>query len=328
MVYVGAGFLFWAVAAALAGQTVRSFRPARPDLPYLAVLAALLVFGTVLALLPEFNYTILVDDAYFFMQIARNVVETGTPSFDGVHITNGFNPLWLCMLAALSKALPVGKEGFVTVVQLASILLMGLSALQLHRLTSRFLGPLARVVVLVVWANPWAFYRHWLGGMETPALVFFTLAMLNLTLELELAAGQGWWHRAAAGAIGGLVMLARPDAAVLVAAVGALILSAGGVPWRTRLRATALFALAAALPVAAWLLHNRLLFGHFGSISAHVKLFVYGGTLAGRYDLFCLPLASLGSVGTSSLSTSIFLIIHPNHSLTASPNLSIFFFKL
>ncbi len=297
MTYIGAGTLFWGVAALLAGSTVRRFRPTRVDLPYMSLLVYLVFFGMFMALLPSLNYTLVVDDAYYFMRIAQNIVETGSPTFDGIHRTNGFNPLWLCMLAALQYAVPVGREGFVSVVQLSAIVLMALSALQLHRLTSRFMGPLARVVVLLVWANPWAFYRYWMGSMETPALTFFMLVLLNMTLELPPIGKRGWLHHAGLGALGGLVMLARPDSAILVGAVLVLLLTLEPQPLSARLRVAVEFGLAAALPVVGWLIHNLLYFGHISSISAHVKLFVYHGSLALRYDLFCLPLSSLGNMG-------------------------------
>jgi hypothetical protein len=33
-------------------------------------------------------------DAFYYLSVARNIVEHGSPSMDGVHPTNGFHPLW------------------------------------------------------------------------------------------------------------------------------------------------------------------------------------------------------------------------------------------
>lgn len=40
------------------------------------------------------------DDAFFYLQIARNLALTGAVSFDGISATNGVHPLWLGVLAS------------------------------------------------------------------------------------------------------------------------------------------------------------------------------------------------------------------------------------
>ncbi|MEM0943278.1 MAG: hypothetical protein AAGI70_04955 [Pseudomonadota bacterium] len=51
------------------------------------------------------------DDAYFYFEIARRIIETGQISFDGIGSTNGFHPLWMAVLSGagwvFSRALPV-----------------------------------------------------------------------------------------------------------------------------------------------------------------------------------------------------------------------------
>ena len=39
------------------------------------------------------------DDAFYYLQIARNIARTGFSSFDGVHATNGYHPAWMGALA-------------------------------------------------------------------------------------------------------------------------------------------------------------------------------------------------------------------------------------
>lgn len=41
-----------------------------------------------------------IDDAYYYIVIARNFAASGIPTFDGLHGTNGFHPLWMLMLSA------------------------------------------------------------------------------------------------------------------------------------------------------------------------------------------------------------------------------------
>ncbi len=44
-----------------------------------------------------------IDDAFYYLIIARNFAQTGVPTFDGMHATNGFHPLWMLLLAAMHR---------------------------------------------------------------------------------------------------------------------------------------------------------------------------------------------------------------------------------
>jgi hypothetical protein len=39
-----------------------------------------------------------VDDSFYYIVVARNIVETGLSTFDGVSLTNGYHPLWMMIL--------------------------------------------------------------------------------------------------------------------------------------------------------------------------------------------------------------------------------------
>ena len=43
------------------------------------------------------------DDAYYYLVVARHLVQTGRSSFDGLTLTNGYHPLWMAMLVLLVK---------------------------------------------------------------------------------------------------------------------------------------------------------------------------------------------------------------------------------
>ena len=42
------------------------------------------------------------DDAFYYLQIARNLVETGRSTADGFSVTNGYHPLWMAIEAVLA----------------------------------------------------------------------------------------------------------------------------------------------------------------------------------------------------------------------------------
>lgn len=68
------------------------------------ILAALVLLD--LAFAPRYRpFGYLAADAFYYLNIARNWVESGIPSYDGVRITNGFHPLWQICVALLYAAL-------------------------------------------------------------------------------------------------------------------------------------------------------------------------------------------------------------------------------
>ncbi len=44
------------------------------------------------------------DDSFYYFGIARNIVSRHVSSLDGVTATNGYHPLWLCVIVDTSKA--------------------------------------------------------------------------------------------------------------------------------------------------------------------------------------------------------------------------------
>jgi hypothetical protein len=43
------------------------------------------------------------DDAFYYLQVARNIGGGQEPTFDGIHLTNGFHTLWEFLLVPLQE---------------------------------------------------------------------------------------------------------------------------------------------------------------------------------------------------------------------------------
>ncbi len=48
------------------------------------------------------------DDFFYYAQVARNLAMHGASSFDGIHFTNGYHPLWMLALALATKLFGIG----------------------------------------------------------------------------------------------------------------------------------------------------------------------------------------------------------------------------
>jgi hypothetical protein len=84
----------------------------RRDL-WIAMALALLALLDVAALAPALDARAAAltfyDDGYYYFQIARNLARGAGFTFDGIHATNGFHPLWLLLQAPLFRLF--GRRG-------------------------------------------------------------------------------------------------------------------------------------------------------------------------------------------------------------------------
>jgi hypothetical protein len=206
------------------------------------------------------------EDGFYYFQIARNVAAGLGSTFDGVHATNGYHPLWLAVLVPLFRAVPATDPGLAAAVALQS-LLFAAGAVLLYRLLRRHAGPAASVLGVAAWIG--LAYRESVGGLE--------FALHGVCLLAAMVLWDGWsagaLERRRAGALGAALcacVLVRLDNAVLVALAGAACAwrqrRAGG-SWRA-VAAVAAPPVLALLAYAAW---SGWAFGAPSPVSGAVK---------------------------------------------------------
>jgi len=203
----------------------------------------------------------LLDDGYYYLQVAANISRGAGSSFDGINPTNGYHPLWQFLLVPLhwlaskprAAGLAVGLQ----------TLLFAASGLVLCRLVRRAGGGTGTATAACAfWVlNLWLWGKGAMSGMETGLLLVLFGISLNLLLR-TLRSGRGGWSL---GLLLAVTAAARLDAVALTAAAGAVLLA-------RRMRGQAL---RAAVPTAAYLAVylplNVLLFGGATPVSGYVK---------------------------------------------------------
>jgi hypothetical protein len=105
---------------------------------------------------PSRPYGYLAPDAFYYFTIAVNWVELGTPSFDQVHPTNGFHPLWqwaVTLLYVLLQSLGFSRLALVPAALLLCLLLLSAAIvfLGLARARAGRLSPLFLLLPLGAW---------------------------------------------------------------------------------------------------------------------------------------------------------------------------------
>lgn len=218
------------------------------------------------------------DDAYYYFNVARNIVHGAGSTFDGMDPTNGYHPLWMLFL------LPV-------------YWLFGNSADEALRVT---LMIQALFVAATLWLA-WSTYRHYranalsvmlavalvltlfspiqlmFNGLETDLVVLIIVLIVDQDAKRSfLRPGHSWPQQSLFGLLLGLLVLARLDEAFLVVGIAIWsILRRQSIQLTARLTSllreywptVAVFAVVVS-PYFAW---NVAEFGHLTPISGTLK---------------------------------------------------------
>jgi len=165
------------------------------------------------------------DDAFFYYQVARNVIEGHGFTFDGINLTNGYHPLWMLVCIAVFWLSRFHLLLPLRVLILVSGLLNGLTGVLLFRLLRRYLHTYAAVLGALVWMLlPSIFDVFTAKGLETPLSSFFTVLLLYKAVPmLERNATPKIRDYLIFGILSALTALSRLDNVFLVGAVGVFV---------------------------------------------------------------------------------------------------------
>jgi hypothetical protein len=230
-----------AVLLAAAGLAV----PLRPD--------SVLIF-------PPFT-----EDGYYSLQVAREIAAGHGPRLEGSGLTNGFQPL-VTFIQALAFMATGGAElpalrlvaGFGWLTYVGTALLLGRIAAEAaggateERARRGLIATPLSLAALPLWLS------HF-NGLETGLLLFLTALLWRLW---QRGLAQSWAGLALCGALLGLLVLTRIDAAFLTVALACIELAAD---WRRSARRAlaraALLGGIAFLVSAPWWAFNLIAFG-------------------------------------------------------------------
>ena len=127
------------------------------------------------------------DDAYYYYKVAQNISEGRGSTFDGIHPTNGYHPLWLAIcipifaLARFDLILPLRLLAVVI-----GLLQLGTSIL-LYRLIRRSISEMAGILAACFWAfNTYVLVFLYKTGVESSITIFLVLVLLHGLYNLEI----------------------------------------------------------------------------------------------------------------------------------------------
>jgi len=252
----------------------------RPNPGLLVVLAAAAAVHFAVALLdfPTLARNgFLYDDSFYDFQIARHIAQGDGPSFDGTHLTNGFQPLYVSLLVPLYWVAGSNDTLPVHAALVLSALCTVVSAFFLYRILARRTGEVAAIVAAGVWAFSPIVVRQAANGLETSLAVMMLAGTLLFYLEKIRPEARVERRRAIQmGLLAGGCMLARADLSFLVLAMFLDFLlvrrrNRSGHAWRGEVAAAGAACLLVCLP---WMTYGVVAVGSPFPESGHATRFL------------------------------------------------------
>lgn len=240
------------------------------------------------------------DDAYYYLQVARNIAAGNGPTFDGHNLTNGFHPLWLLLILPiylLSAENPDSSLRVVLGLQATLALLCNwlcwLYVTRTSRQGSAVHNGVISLLLLFCFASPVILMFNGLESAIVLCWIFFLLRVDQVYALLEPKPSI------AKAMVLGLLLagltLARLDTIYFIIAIAVLKLwsYSPGVSLPQRIReliasywpCVATF-LALILPYIAW---NYTTFGHVSPISGALKSSFPMPNFEFHFDVTSLP---------------------------------------
>jgi hypothetical protein len=156
-----------------------------------AVLGACALAGSILVARLERLILVVPDDAFYYLQIARNLAATGRSTADGLSATNGYHPLWLAVLTALAAVSP-DRELLLRAAVGTSFLLHLVASWLVGARVTQVVGPAwGRTAALCWLLNPVALLIALLAMESTLYVALLLVALcVHLRLAASLTAGE------------------------------------------------------------------------------------------------------------------------------------------
>ncbi|MDD4857332.1 MAG: hypothetical protein PHD74_04405 [Candidatus Krumholzibacteria bacterium] len=240
---------------------------------YALIVAGVLVLSLFIITAPMHRVlTVIPDDAAYYFKIAQNVSEGRGLTFDGINRTNGFQPLWLCILIPFYSIVRGDPEAMCRIVIVLQGVLLALAAVLLNAVLVRFFSKRAAFVSLLLFM--FFIFVQAANGMESAVLILSLSALLLFGARTHMLGPRDARRDLILGMLLGFVVLARLDMVfvplvVLGAKFGGALIAREGRSVRVARSAAVLCGFAAIF--VPYAVYNRVSFGSVMPISGALK---------------------------------------------------------
>lgn len=192
------------------------------------------------------------DDTFYTLSISRSIVAGLGPSVNGIHLTNGFQPLISFLQLPIFYFGFNGDQALILAIYL-SVFFGGLSTLILGYLLLNLSSMRAAIIGSLLWAFCPIIIKNDLNGMETSLAGFLSLLAILYVVRIDKEKNN--FRLLCLGIVCGLAFLARVDTCFLLVAIGIFALVRWGI------YSTAIVVSLALLVVLPWWIYSLKTFG-------------------------------------------------------------------
>jgi hypothetical protein len=207
----------------------------------------------------------LYDDSFYAFKIAQNIAHGNGVSFDGVHPTNGFQPLYVFMIVPFYAVAGSDLIGPIYAALVLSALLTAITAVLLFKIIGRYTSMKIAALMAIVWAFSPVVTKQAANGLETSlALCMFASVVYFYLSRIRSVERPPAKHFVWLGVLMGLAVLARIDEAFLVLVITLdylVVLRRRGVG-AGALKNVGAAALAALVVYSPWLIYSGIAIGN------------------------------------------------------------------
>lgn len=214
------------------------------------------------------------DDPFYSLLIAKNLAHSGTLQINQIP-TNGFQPLWVFLRAAIEVLFPAAsKDSFVVTTFALQLSLLVAAGALMSRWYREFTGDSDRAAGLLcaaLFISLPGTYLAFVNPLET--LLYLDLVLLSLLVYSRSRDNvRTLWPACLWGIVCGAAFLARNDF-LLIFCVCAVDFMAQR-PSRQRVAWIAVATVALLAIGGPWLVHNKTVYGDFMPISGRASTFI------------------------------------------------------
>jgi hypothetical protein len=211
-----------------------------------------------------------VDDAFFYLNIAKNISAGKGATFDGSILTNGFHPIYALLLVPLFWLIPDNPDlTFHLALTMISVFNV-LTGVVIYLIVKHIAGRIAGLIASFIWLfNPYVIMIS-LNGVEVGVATFFLALCIYQYLKMRKLDSYSARDLILLGVSAALAILSRIDAVFMLAALTIFIFH-GSYTKQQKLSSAvsqaALFNVVVFAVLAPWFLWNLYNFGTIRQIS-------------------------------------------------------------
>ena len=270
-----------------------------------------LFFGAMIvsAPLPNLLDRFIPDDAFYYFNTAKIFATTGFSSFDGIHFTNGYQPLWFLLSTLFFLLFPDGGELPLRLLLLVQIILSAGATVLLVASLVQLFGTLNAAIGGVIWLL--VFQRVMINGLETSLVMFLYALLFYLFLNYGEIFKKSFLF--VLGLICSLLFLARTDMVFLVLTISLFLFVkrySVGETWMEKIINGSYFAGPIIVIGSCYILSNLYLADHWMPVSGAAKVFY---STAGRQRMIeevgSVLLVYLRNMGFALLETRFHYVL-------------------